>query len=86
MTDVTRNMNVIMRYGDACFTPVMLLLRKIRSQGAATSVYVATEPDLDGVGGKYFFHCKSEPTGAVANDLETAAKLWEISLQVTKYK
>ncbi|CAM3988608.1 SDR family NAD(P)-dependent oxidoreductase [Kibdelosporangium persicum] len=63
--------------------------RKTPAQGAATSVYVATSPRLDGVGGKYFEDCaeakphqQGEFNGIApyALNLETAERLWEVSL------
>jgi NAD(P)-dependent dehydrogenase (short-subunit alcohol dehydrogenase family) len=63
--------------------------RKTPAQGAATSVYVATSPQLDGVGGKYFEDCaESKPhqqgefkgIAPYALNPETAERLWEVSL------
>eukprot|EP01116_Phalansterium_solitarium_P016714 TRINITY_DN3948_c1_g1_i1.p1 TRINITY_DN3948_c1_g1~~TRINITY_DN3948_c1_g1_i1.p1 ORF type:complete len:311 (-),score=58.89 TRINITY_DN3948_c1_g1_i1:82-1014(-) len=48
-------------------------------QGAATSVYCATSPALEGVGGKYFNNCNEEPARPHARDSEAATKLWELS-------
>jgi NAD(P)-dependent dehydrogenase (short-subunit alcohol dehydrogenase family) len=61
-------------------------------QGAATSVLVATSPELDGIGGRYFQDCNEAPvvdpataeeTGAgvadYAVDPANAERLWELS-------
>ena len=48
-------------------------------QGAATSVYVATAPELEGIGGKYFADCNEEVPKPYANNPRYATKLWEIS-------
>jgi NAD(P)-dependent dehydrogenase (short-subunit alcohol dehydrogenase family) len=66
---------------------------KTREQGAATSVLVATSPQLDGVGGRYFQDCNESPvvdastaerTGSgvadYAVDPTNAEGLWELSL------
>lgn len=64
---------------------------KSAEQGAATSVYVATSPDLDGVGGKYFEDCgeaqvvehiKDGLHGVrdYALDPAAASRLWDVSL------
>ena len=50
-------------------------------QGAATSVYCATAPELEGVGGRYFIDCKAEPASEEAQSAEVAARLWELSEQ-----
>ena len=36
--------------------------QKTPEQGAATSVLLATSPDLDGIGGRYFDDCNEVPT------------------------
>jgi NAD(P)-dependent dehydrogenase (short-subunit alcohol dehydrogenase family) len=65
---------------------------KTREQGAATSVLVATAPQLEGIGGRYFEDCKEAPivepdssqsTGSgvasYAVDSTNAERLWELS-------
>lgn len=83
LTEVTKNMNFVMRWGDFLCTPLMLPFRKIRAHGALTSVHVATAPELEGIGGKYFFHCESVSASEAAYDTEAAKKLWDISLKLT---
>jgi NAD(P)-dependent dehydrogenase (short-subunit alcohol dehydrogenase family) len=66
-------------------------LRKTPEQGASTSVLLAASPLLEGVGGRYFEDCQEseitdapEPYGGGVNpwalDLDSAEKLWELSL------
>ncbi len=70
---------------------------KTVEQGAATSVLVATWPDLDGIGGRYFEHCAeasvvdapmTEPGGAgvaaYALDPGHAERLWEASTELVE--
>jgi NAD(P)-dependent dehydrogenase (short-subunit alcohol dehydrogenase family) len=65
---------------------------KTPEQGAATSVLVATSPQLEGIGGRYFEDCNEAPvvepdsslsTGSgvasYAVDPANAARLWELS-------
>lgn len=65
---------------------------KTLQQGAATSVFVATAPQLDGIGGRYFENsqqavlddptaCGTDAAGVAAHALDpaTAEQLWEIS-------
>jgi NAD(P)-dependent dehydrogenase (short-subunit alcohol dehydrogenase family) len=65
---------------------------KTVEQGAATSVLLATSPQLEGIGGRYFEDCNEAPTihrrgeaglGGVAPyalDRDNAERLWEVSL------
>jgi NAD(P)-dependent dehydrogenase (short-subunit alcohol dehydrogenase family) len=66
---------------------------KTAQQGAATSVFVATSPQLDGIGGRYFEDCSqarvldpdapnttSSGVAAYALDPVNAKRLWEASL------
>jgi NAD(P)-dependent dehydrogenase (short-subunit alcohol dehydrogenase family) len=68
---------------------------KTIEQGAATSVLVATSPQLEGVGGRYFENCNeaelldpdapaSSTTGVApyALDPDNAQRLWELSLEL----
>ena len=58
---------------------------KTAEQGAATQVYVAIHPNLDGVSGYYFEDCNPvEPEGPQMQDYELSAKLWEVSEELTK--
>jgi NAD(P)-dependent dehydrogenase (short-subunit alcohol dehydrogenase family) len=67
---------------------------KTPQQGAATSVLVATSPQLEGIGGRYFADCTEAPVvgpdfspaprgfgvAAYALDPADANRLWELSL------
>jgi NAD(P)-dependent dehydrogenase (short-subunit alcohol dehydrogenase family) len=66
---------------------------KTLAQGAATSVLVATSPQLEGIGGRYFEDCNEsvvldpnapETSGsgvaAYALDPDAAARLWNVSI------
>jgi WW domain-containing oxidoreductase len=59
--------------------PIVL---KTVPQGTATQVYVATNPALAAVSGKYFADCNVKAPRADAEDPETAKKLWEVSEQI----
>jgi NAD(P)-dependent dehydrogenase (short-subunit alcohol dehydrogenase family) len=48
-------------------------------QGAKTSVYLASSPEVDGVSGKYFARCKEKRPKAQALDAAGATKLWSVS-------
>ena len=68
---------------------------KTPEQGAATSVLLATRPELEGVGGRYFEDCNEaevlEPgterdatagVAAYALDHDNAERLWDLSLKL----
>jgi len=70
---------------------------KTLEQGAATSVYVATSPLLDGVAGRYFENCQEadpdDPSAAGTDaagvarhalDPEAASRLWTVSDQMNR--
>lgn len=48
-------------------------------QGAKTSVYLASSPDVEGVSGKYFAKCKEKRPKPQALDATAAATLWRAS-------
>jgi NAD(P)-dependent dehydrogenase (short-subunit alcohol dehydrogenase family) len=46
-------------------------------QGARTSVYLASSPEVAGVTGKYFIKNRARPTSTAANDDAAARRLWD---------
>jgi NAD(P)-dependent dehydrogenase (short-subunit alcohol dehydrogenase family) len=52
-------------------------------QGAQTTIYLATSPEVEGVTGKYFVKQKAIPSSPASYDQAAARKLWEISAQMT---
>jgi retinol dehydrogenase 14 len=48
-------------------------------KGARTLVYAATDPELEGVTGRFYFKEKELATKPVTRDSELAAQLWQIS-------
>jgi NAD(P)-dependent dehydrogenase (short-subunit alcohol dehydrogenase family) len=54
------------------------------AQGAATSIYLASAPDVEGVSGKYFVKCKAVDSNAESYDTTVAQRLWQVSEQLTK--
>lgn len=53
------------------------------SKGAATSLHVATSPELEGVTGKYFRECRESRSSPLSHDEEMAKKLWAVSAELT---
>lgn len=56
---------------------------KSPAQGAATQCYVATNPLLAKISGEYFKDCNPAPQSDNQRDAAMAAKLWEVSTQLT---
>ncbi|HEY6923775.1 MAG TPA: SDR family NAD(P)-dependent oxidoreductase [Steroidobacteraceae bacterium] len=52
-------------------------------QGAATPCYVATNPTLATVSGEYFVDCKPAEQSQYQTDEAMAARLWDVSTQLT---
>ena len=48
-------------------------------EGARTSVYLCSSPDVEGVTGRYFAKCKVKVPSANARDEAAAARLWDVS-------
>jgi len=51
--------------------------------GAATQVYVATQPSLAKVSGQFFADCNPELPGGLMQDDALAARLWAVSTELT---
>ena len=49
------------------------------AEGARTSVYLASSPEVEGVTGRYFMKCKARTPSRAARDSDAARRLWEIS-------
>ena len=58
---------------------MLLPLLKTPAQGAQTSIYLASSPDLDGVTGQYFAQGKPKAANKDAYDTDLTARLWRVS-------
>ncbi len=47
--------------------------------GARTSVYLASSPEVEGLSGSYFEDCKALPSSPISYDRKIQEKLWSIS-------
>jgi len=52
-------------------------------EGAQTSIYLASSPEVKGVTGKYFADCKAVQSSPESYDEVAAEKLWQVSLELT---
>jgi hypothetical protein len=67
---------------------------KTPEQGAATSVLLASSPQLEGIGGRYFEDCNEAPTvtrregsfgvAPYALDPANAKRLWDVSTEMLR--
>ncbi len=61
------------------FVPFMRPFMKTPAQGAATSIHLASAPDLERVTGCYFVNSKPKRSSKPSYDEATAARLWQVS-------
>ena len=61
------------------FTPLMRPFMKAPGRGAATSIHLASAPDLEQVTGRYFASSKPRRSSRRSYDQAAAARLWQVS-------
>lgn len=66
------------RVGMALVKPLLLT----SEQGARTSIYLASSPDVEGVTGEFFVRCKIATPSRQARDDDSARRLWQLSEQL----
>lgn len=54
-------------------------------EGARTAVFLATDPSVQHISGEYFYKCEVAKSSAASKDMETAAKLYELSKKMTEF-
>jgi NAD(P)-dependent dehydrogenase (short-subunit alcohol dehydrogenase family) len=59
------------------------LFMKSPEEGAKTSIYLASSPEVEGVSGKYFDDCKPKRSSRESYDESLASKLWNEGSKVT---
>jgi NAD(P)-dependent dehydrogenase (short-subunit alcohol dehydrogenase family) len=59
--------------------PVIRPFLKSPERGAATSLYLASSPDVEGVTGRYFANSKPKTSSKASQDTRAAARLWDVS-------
>lgn len=52
-------------------------------EGAQTSLYLASSPEVEGVTGKYFYRRREQRSSDESYDAQAARRLWDASLQLT---
>lgn len=59
------------------------LFLKTPEQGAQTTIYLASSPEVEGVTGKYYANCKEKTSNKESYDQNVARRLWHVSEQMT---
>ena len=80
-TNIARNLP---GWQEAAFRLFGALFLKSLEEGAATTCYVATSPDLSAVSGCYFADCNPAASTANMVDSAMAARLWQVSEDLTR--
>ncbi|MFX0066371.1 MAG: SDR family oxidoreductase [Candidatus Hermodarchaeota archaeon] len=55
-------------------------------EGAATSIYLASSPEVEGVTGRYFVKKKATESSSLSYDKDLRKKLWDLSIEITGLK
>jgi retinol dehydrogenase-14 len=61
------------------FIPFLRTFMKTPAQGAATSIHLASAPDLEQITGRYFANSKLKRSSKPSYDEAAAARLWQVS-------
>jgi len=62
--------------------PVFQRIGQTPMEGAQTSIYLATSPDVEGITGKYYESKRLIRSSTASYDLESARRLWELSSEL----
>jgi NAD(P)-dependent dehydrogenase (short-subunit alcohol dehydrogenase family) len=65
------------------FRTVDALRHASARDGARTSIYLASSPEVEGVTGRYFVDCREQPSSAVSRDPDLQQRLWQVSCRLT---
>ena len=65
------------------FLPLVRPFLKTPDEGAQTSVYLASSPEVDGVTGRYFANRKPTNSSRASDDTRAQARLWQISADLS---
>ena len=65
------------------FQPLVFSRGISPEEGACTSLFLASSPEVEGVSGAYFYKEKAASSDPRTHNLADAARLWRISVQMT---
>jgi retinol dehydrogenase-12 len=77
-TGFAKNNGGLIKFGMSLLKPMQ---RKV-DEGAQTSIYLASSPEVEGVSGKYFADSKAIASDQASYDNAAAEKLWQLSLEM----
>jgi NAD(P)-dependent dehydrogenase (short-subunit alcohol dehydrogenase family) len=78
-TNIGKNNGLLAQW----FVPVFQRNALTPEQGAETSIYLASSPEVEGVSAKYFVDKREVPSSPESYDREAAAQLWQVSEELT---
>jgi retinol dehydrogenase 14 len=64
------------------FVPLLRPFMQAPAQGAATSIHLASAPELAQATGRYFANCKPKESSRASYDQAAAAQLWQVSAEL----
>ncbi len=82
-TGFGHNNGSLMNFG---MSAIQKIAAKKPEQGAATSVYLASSPEVEGVTGKYFSDKKETRSSAASHDMNAQQRMWNLSEQMVREK
>jgi NAD(P)-dependent dehydrogenase (short-subunit alcohol dehydrogenase family) len=62
--------------------PLLRPFMKTPTAGAATTIYLASSVEVEGITGRYFANRKPKTSSTASYDTDTAARLWEVSTEL----
>ena len=68
------------------FGPVLKIAQRISAinpeEGAKTSIFLCSAPEVKGVSGKYFYKCQPKTSSRESRNIDTGKRLWQISSDI----
>ena len=68
------------------FGPVLKIAQRISAidpeEGAKTSIFLCSAPEVKGVSGKYFYKCQPKISSRESRNMDTGKRLWQISSDI----
>ena len=74
------DMGGLFRFGWRLIQPFLISPEK----GAATSIYLASSPEVEEVSGEYFDKCRPSRSSSRSRDMDAAARLWRVSAELVE--
>ena len=66
--------------------PVLKIAQRISAiepeDGAKTSIFLCSAPDVNGVSGKYFYKCQQKTSSRESRNMDNSKRLWQISSDI----